>query len=312
MMMRTVSMEKLDSLVTEQQNRRSTQIDRKPTEDILNIINNEDQTVPLQIKQSIPDITKVVDRIVECFKNDGRLIYVGTGTSGRIGVLDASECPPTYGTSPEMVQAIIAGGEQAIFKAVEGAEDNEDLGENDIVIHNINEKDIVVGITASGRAPYVIGALKEAKRRGATTVSFTCNKNAELNKFGDYLINIEVGPEVVTGSTRMKAGTAQKLVLNMLTTASMIQVGKVYNNLMVDVQPLNEKLVHRAKRIIENITCCSREEAEELFQVSEGNPKLAIVMHQCKVDREMALKLVNESHGFVYKAIQAYKNIYSK
>ncbi|MGY3715311.1 N-acetylmuramic acid 6-phosphate etherase [Sutcliffiella cohnii] len=303
-----MGVENLQSIITEQQNRKTLQIDRQSTEEILSIINEEDQTVPHHIKKEIGSISTVVDQVVAAFENGGRLFYIGAGTSGRIGILDASECPPTYGTPPEMVQAIIAGGEEAIFRAVEGAEDNEQLGASDIDKYKITKKDVVIGITASGRAPYVLGALKKAKEIGATTVSFTCAKNAILNEVADYKINIEVGPEVITGSTRMKAGTTQKLVLNMITTSSMIKIGKVYKNLMVDVQPLNKKLVDRAKRIIQNVTGCTMEEASKLFEQSNGNPKLAIIMYSCDVDVQTAINLLNSSQGFVYKAIKAYNN----
>lgn len=301
-------MENIESLITEQRNLLSYQIDRKSTEEILQTINEEDQTVPLKIKEQLPQITAVVEEILKAFQKGGRLFFVGAGTSGRIGKLDASECPPTYGTSPELVQGIIAGGDQAVFQAVEGAEDNEELGMTDILLKGIGEQDIVIGITASGRAPYVIGALKEARRLGARTVSFTCNKQARLHDYGDLHISIEVGPEVVTGSTRMKAGTAQKLVLNMLTTATMIKMGKVYDNLMVDVQPLNEKLVDRAKRIIAQATGCSREEAEKLFVRAAGSCKVAIVMQQCQIDKETAESLLQQEAGFVHQAIQAYED----
>ncbi len=301
-----MGLENLQDLVTEQQNSKTLKIDRKSTEEILEIINEEDQTVPIHIKREIPSITKVVDQVVKSFEMGGRLFYVGAGTSGRIGILDASECPPTFGTPSEMVKAVIAGGETAIFKAVEGAEDSEELGASDMHSNGVRLHDVVIGITASGRAPYVIGALKEAKKLGASTVSFTCTKDSALNKVADYKINIEVGPEVITGSTRMKAGTTQKLVLNMITTTSMVKLGKVYNNLMVDVQPLNKKLVDRAKRIIQNVTGCSFEEASELFDQSEGNPKIAIIIFTCQVNKDKAAELLSDANGFVYKAIKAY------
>ncbi|WP_139488652.1 N-acetylmuramic acid 6-phosphate etherase [Brevibacillus dissolubilis] len=298
-------MDETKQIVTEQRNARSYQIDRKSTEEILEIINAEDQTVAEQIQKEIPVISQVVDRIVHAFTQGGRLIYAGAGTSGRIGTLDASECPPTYGTDPEMVQAMIAGGVDAVFRAVEGAEDNEAQGGLDIEAKAIKPVDVVVGITASGGAPYVIGALKRARELGATTVSFTCNRQAKLHEHGDYQISVEVGPEVITGSTRMKAGTAQKLVLNMLTTASMVKLGKVYDNLMVDLQPLNLKLVDRAKRMIMTAANCTREEAERLFTEADGNPKTAIVMHICQINRDEATRFLSEAQGFVHKAIQA-------
>lgn len=301
-----MGVEKLQNLVTEQQNSKTSQIDRQSTDEILASINEEDQSVPLHIQKEIPSIAKVVDRVVESFNLGGRLFYVGAGTSGRIGILDASECPPTFGTPPEMVTAIIAGGNEAIFKAVEGAEDSTELGAANIRKHGVKQNDVVIGITASGRAPYVVGALKQARELGASTVSFTCAKEAILNKEADYKINIEVGPEVITGSTRMKAGTTQKLVLNMITTTAMVKIGKVFQNLMVDVQPMNKKLIDRAKRIIKQVTGCSAEEATTLFHAAEGNPKIAIIMYSCSVDLEKARELLENASGFVYKAIKAY------
>ncbi|GAA0355344.1 N-acetylmuramic acid 6-phosphate etherase [Bacillus horti] len=301
-------MENIKSLITEQQNQRSSQIDRKTTTEILETINEEDHLVPIKIKEEIPQIALVVNEIVKSINSGGRLIYVGAGTSGRIGKLDASECPPTYGTPPHLVQGIIAGGDQAVFQAVEGAEDSEELGALDMDQKDISEQDIVIGITASGRAPYVIGALKEARKRGAKTVSFTCNAKAKLHEYGDLHISIEVGPEVISGSTRMKAGTAQKLVLNMLTTAAMIKLGKVYDNLMVDVQPLNKKLIDRAQHIIAIATGCSKEEAQRLFKESGERPKLAIVMHHCQIDVQTAESLLQKESGSVHKAIRAYDN----
>ena len=299
-------MQDLLNLVTEQQNLKSRDIDEKTTVDILTVINEEDQSVPLMIQKSLPDIALVVDEVVKTFQKGGRLIYVGAGTSGRIGILDAAECPPTFGTDPEMVKAVIAGGSEAIFSAIEGAEDNESLGKYEMEQQQITSSDIVIGITASGRAPFVIGALKEAKNRHAATVSLTCTKNAELNQYGDYHINIEVGPEVITGSTRMKAGTSQKLVLNMITTTSMIKIGKTFGNLMVDVKPLNKKLVERAKWIIQSASHCTKDEAGMLFEQANGNPKIAIVMHTCKVDAEEAKKMLSQENGVINQVIKKY------
>lgn len=296
-------MDNTKTLVTEQLNDKSNNIDRKNSIDILRIINQEDQTVPKIIENHLEEINLVVERVVHAFKKGGRLFYIGAGTSGRLGVLDASECPPTYGTDPSMVQGIIAGGEDAMFKPVEGVEDSENEGIKDVEKADLRSEDIMIGITASGRAPYVIGALKKAREEGITTVSFTCNHESELNNYGDYLINIEVGPEVVTGSTRMKAGTVQKLVLNMITTSAMILLGKVYGNLMVDVQPLNKKLVSRCKRIIAYGTGCTEKEAELLYYESNQNPKVAIVMYHTGVSRVEAEEMLEEHNGFVYKAI---------
>ncbi|RNB86993.1 N-acetylmuramic acid 6-phosphate etherase [Brevibacillus fluminis] len=294
----------LDQLVTESRNERTKQLDQKSTEEILTIINEEDQTVALQVQKAIPEIIAVVEKIVASFKRGGRLFYVGAGTSGRIGTLDASECPPTFSTDPQMVRGLIAGGQEAVFRSVEGAEDDEGMGITDMAQNQVTASDIVIGITANGGAPYVIGALKEARKRGAATVAFACNRKAVINDYADMHITVEVGPEVVTGSTRMKAGTAQKLVLNMLTTTAMIKLGKVYDNLMVDMQPLNAKLTERAKRIIQTAADCTREEAEELFSRSGGHPKVAIVMHRCGVNRERALELLAQTDGFVQRAIE--------
>ncbi|WP_433745093.1 N-acetylmuramic acid 6-phosphate etherase [Falsibacillus pallidus] len=297
-------MEAIEHLATESRDKETQYIDRLPTEEILSSINKHDETVASKVKEEIPSITLAVDAIVESFRRGGRLFYVGAGTSGRLGILDAAECPPTYGTEDEMIQGLIAGGYTAILHAVEGAEDDENLGRADLKAKGIGSDDIVVGIAASGRTPYVIGALKEARECGARTVSLTCNKMSLMNKFTEIHINVEVGPEVIMGSTRMKAGTAQKLVLNMLTTASMIKMGKVYENLMVDVQPTNLKLIDRAKRIIAMATDCTREEAEALFEQSGGSLKAAIIMHKCSCSKEAAEQKLAAAKGFVYEALR--------
>ncbi|RLQ94783.1 N-acetylmuramic acid 6-phosphate etherase [Falsibacillus albus] len=297
-------MEVLNRLATERRDNETKYIDRQTTENILYSINKHDETVAAKVKEEIPKISMVVDAIVGAFQKGGRLLYVGAGTSGRLGILDASECPPTFGTGPDMVQGLIAGGPPAILTAVEGAEDNEELGRKDIAAKEVDSRDIIVGIAASGRTPYVIGALKEAGERGAKTVSFSCNRNAAMNEYSDHQINVEVGPEVIMGSTRMKAGTAQKLVLNMLTTASMIKMGKVYENLMVDVQPTNQKLVDRAKRIIQLASGCTPDEAKELFDRAGGNLKAAIIMHKTKCSKPTAESLLREANGFVYHALE--------
>lgn len=249
----------LEKLVTESRNPKTMNIDLMPIHEILKVMNEEDQTVPLAVEKVIPEIEKAVKFAIDSFQKGGRLIYIGAGTSGRLGILDASECPPTFGVEPGMVQGIIAGGLEAISKAIEGAEDNETLGGDDLKRIGLTENDTVVGIAASGRTPYVIGALNYAKQIGAKTVAISNNKNSQIGKLVDVAIEVETGPEVITGSTRLKAGTAQKLVLNMISTTSMIGIGKVYENLMVDVQPTNEKLVNRAQRIIMDATGCDRE-----------------------------------------------------
>ena len=240
----------LDKISTEQRNAASEHIDKVSTLDMVTIINNEDKKVPEAVSAILPAIAQAVDLIGEHLNKGGRLFYVGSGTSGRLGVLDAAECPPTYSTAPEMVQGLIAGGEQAMFIAQEGAEDSEQLGREDLQGRKLTGKDVVVGLTASGRTPYVIGALRYAKTLGVATISIACSKDPEVGKVADISLVALVGPEVVTGSTRMKAGTAQKLILNMLSTGAMIKLGKVYSNLMVDVKPTNLKLKERARRIV--------------------------------------------------------------
>ncbi len=298
----------LEELTTEQRNPNSIGIDKKNTIEILKIINNEDKTVPLAVEKEIPRIAKVVDIVVSSFKRGGRLFYVGAGTSGRLGVLDAAECPPTFGTPPEMVQGIIAGGKDALVRAVEWAEDNEEEGRKEINRRGIGAHDVLVGITASGQAPFVIGAMKQARENGASVIALSCNRKSRTFNHADYRIYIDVGPEIITGSTRMKSGTAQKLVLNMITTASMIKLGKVYNNLMVDLVPVNNKLVERSKRIIKLATDCSREEAERAFAESGMKPKVAIVMVLLGIGKEDAEMLLSKNEGRIGLAVEAYKN----
>lgn len=296
----------LESLITEQVNNNTQNIDTMNTIEMLNVINNEDIKVAYAVKEEIPSIAEVVDVVSEKLKNNGRLFYVGAGTSGRLGVLDASECPATYSTDPEIVQGIIAGGNKAIFTSIEGAEDDEEKGRNLIKEKGINPKDVVIGITASGRTPFVIGAMKEAKKNGIVTIGISNNKNSLINEEVDIKINPIVGPEVVMGSTRMKAGTSQKLVLNMITTASMIKLGKVYGNLMVDLQLSNKKLVDRAARIIEYATNAKIETAKEYLEKSNFNPKVAIVMLKTGVHKDEAEELLKKGDGFVAKAIKAH------
>lgn len=289
----------LTNLTTETRNQRTLNLDQMSTQDILSIMNEEDQTVPQAIKQSLPQIEAVVTKIIEAFNQNGRLIYIGAGTSGRLGILDAAECVPTFGTEPEMVQGLIAGGMSAMTVAVEGAEDSQTLAKEDLATIQLTNKDIVVGIAASGRTPYVIGGLTYATEIGAETATISCNTNAAISKFANYPIEVEVGPEILTGSTRLKSGTAQKLVLNMLSTVSMIGIGKVYKNLMVDVKPTNEKLVERAKRIIMEATDCSYETASETFILANEDVKLAIVMILTNSNQETAAAQLVKSHGFV-------------
>lgn len=268
----------LSALVTEQRNLKSMHIDQMSTMEIVSTMNGEDKTVAESVEKVLPHIAEAIDVIYNALKTGGRLIYAGAGTSGRLGVLDASECPPTFCTPPELVQGLIAGGERAMFTAVEGAEDDRNLAKIDLQNRSLSDKDVVVGIAASGRTPYAIGALEFARSAGAATIAIACNKNALISKYADYKIEVEVGPEVLTGSTRLKAGTAQKMVLNMLTTATMIKLGKVYENLMVDLNATNEKLIERARRIITTITGASYERAAEVLNATSQSVKPALIM----------------------------------
>jgi N-acetylmuramic acid 6-phosphate etherase len=295
----------IEGLATEQRNPKSMDIDARSTSEILRIINDEDKTVALAVEIELPYIEKAVEVIVNAIKNGGRLLYFGAGTSGRLGVVDASECPPTFGTSPELIQGFIAGGKEAMFRAQEGAEDYEENGAADIIKASVTEKDVVCGIAASRRTPYVIGAVKKAKELGAATLYITCNPRNEFNiKEVDIAICPFVGPEVIMGSTRMKSGTAQKLVLNMLTTASMVRLGKVYENMMIDLQMTNKKLVERSKKIVMTITGIGYDEAEEYLSKAGWHVKTAIVMIKADVSAEEAKQRLAKADGFVRKAIE--------
>ncbi|EJQ41807.1 MULTISPECIES: N-acetylmuramic acid 6-phosphate etherase [Bacillus] len=293
----------LENLSTEHRNEKTTNLDEMSIKEVLQSMNEEDRTVALAVEKEIEHIEKVVQTVIKSFEEEGRLIYIGAGTSGRLGILDAVECPPTFGTDDKMVQGFIAGGLKAFTKAVEGAEDREELAEEDLKSIGLNEKDTVIGIAASGRTPYVIGGLKYAHSVGASTASISCNKNAEISKYAKLNVEVETGAEILTGSTRLKAGTAQKLVLNMISTASMIGVGKVYKNLMVDVQSTNEKLVERSKRIIVEATGVSYEVAAEYYEKANRNVKVAIVMVLLQCEYGEALEKLKEAKGFVKKAL---------
>lgn len=297
----------LDHLETEQRNQNTMHIDTLKTEDILKTINNEDKKVPYIIEEVIPQITKLVDACFERLMKGGRIIYIGAGTSGRLGVLDASECPPTYGVDFELFRGLIAGGYPALLKAQEGAEDDPKLAEKDLIEIKLNKKDTVIGLAASGRTPYVIGGLQYAQKIGALTGSIACVHNAQISKYALYPIEAITQAEVVTGSTRMKAGTAQKLILNMISTSLMIKYGKVYQNLMVDLQPTNQKLILRSQRIIQEATGCSSEKALIYLEKSEYNVKLAICMYLTKKDKQTCLSLLNQSHGNVSQTIRQLK-----
>ncbi len=294
---------KLENLLTETRNLDTMHIDYQSSLKIVELINREDQKVALAVQKILPEIAKVVDCIVAAIQSGGRLFYLGAGTSGRIGILDATECPPTYGTDPELVQGLIAGGTPAILRAVEGAEDSDTLAAEDLQSKQLNTTDIVIGIAASGRTPYVIGGLRYARALGCKTVALTCSPDSEMGRVAESSLTVLTGPEVIMGSTRMKAGTAQKMVLNMLTTATMVQLGKVYSNLMVDVQATNQKLRERANRIVSLAAGVSPVQAEEALQAAGGSAKLAIVMILAGVSAEEATRLLQEGRGFVAKAL---------
>ena len=294
----------LSTLITEQRNPNSMNVDSLSALEIVQLMNEEDKQVPLAIEKCLPQIAQAVECIVTAFQQGGRLVYIGAGTSGRLGVLDASECPPTFGVSPEMVKGIIAGGERALRHPIEGAEDSKTQAVVDLQTIQFSSKDVLVGIAASGRTPYVIGALEHAKSLGSVTVSIASNPNSAMANIVDIAIDTIVGPEVLTGSSRLKSGTAQKLVLNMLTTASMILMGKCYQNLMVDVQASNEKLKARAIRIVMQATDCDKALAEETLKQSDQNVKLAIMMILSGLDRAQAETLLEKHHGKLQLALK--------
>jgi N-acetylmuramic acid 6-phosphate etherase len=296
--------EQIESLITEAQNPASAEIDMKSTREILEIINDEDQKVPGIVRKEIPYIAQAVDLLVETFKKGGRLFYIGAGTSGRLGVLDAAECPPTYGTPPEMVQGIIAGGEKALVSAQEGSEDQRDQGIKDLLDRGFTKNDVLCGIAASFRTPYVLGALEKAREMGAKTIFVTCNPREKITVPVDIAICPVVGPEVVMGSTRMKAGTATKLVLNMLTTASMIRMGKVFGNMMVDLMMTSRKLEERSKRTVMIVTGVDYATAEKVLKEANGHVKTALVMILANVSAKEAQERLKKADGFVRLALQ--------
>ena len=296
---------------TEQRNPSSYRIDTKSTLEILEIINNEDAKVPFAVKENLNVIALLIDEVVTSFQKGGRLFYIGAGTSGRLGVLDASECPPTFGVPPTMVQGIIAGGLPALTSAVESAEDNYKAGITALEERKFSHLDTLVGITASGQAPYVIGAMEYAQSLGAKVGAISCNEDSKVFDHAHYKIFINVGSEIITGSTRMKSGTAQKLVLNMITTTAMIRIGKVYNNLMVDLLPLNAKLVDRAKRLIKEVTGCTMEDANKAYIASDSQVKVAILMVMLSLDSIQAHTLLEKSDGSINKAIDFNKGVLS-
>lgn len=295
----------ISGLATEQRNPNSMDIDARSTAEILKIINNEDKKVAVAVEKELPYIEKAVEMIVAAIKNGGRLLYFGAGTSGRLGVVDASECPPTFGTPYGLIDGFIAGGKEAMFRAQEGAEDYEENGAKDVTAANVTSKDVVCGIAASKRTPYVIGAVKKAKEIGAQTLYVTTNprENFDIEEV-DVAMCPYVGPEVIMGSTRMKSGTAQKLVLNMMTTASMVRLGKVYENMMIDLQMTNKKLVERSKRIVMTITGLDYDDSTKYLEQADGHVKTALVMILANVSAEEARERIVNADGFVRQAIK--------
>jgi N-acetylmuramic acid 6-phosphate etherase len=297
--------DEIKDLKTEQRNPNTMDIDRKSVEEILYLMNDEDSKIPAIVRAEIPYIAQAVELILSAFQTGGRLFYVGAGTSGRLGVLDASECPPTFGTDPEMVQGLIAGGTKALTRAQEGSEDKYEQGAKDIAEKLVGPKDVVCGIAASRRTPYVIGAIEQASRLGCRTIYITCNPRQEMNIPVDVAICPVVGPEVIMGSTRMKSGTATKLVLNMLTTTAMIRLGKVWGNMMVDLQMTSKKLEERSKRIVMLATDVSYDEAASILQQAGGHVKTALVMIMAGLSAEEARQHLERAGGFVHQAISS-------
>ncbi|MCR4781556.1 MAG: N-acetylmuramic acid 6-phosphate etherase [Lachnospiraceae bacterium] len=294
----------LSKLATEQRNPDTFNLDEMSPLEIATTMNSEDLNVVKAVKEVLPEVAKAIEMATSCLKKGGRIIYVGAGTSGRLGVLDAAECPPTFGVSDKMVVGLIAGGEKAFLKAIEGAEDSDTLCEKELKDLGLSDKDIVIGLAASGRTPYVIYGLRFARKLGAKTVAISCNKNSEISKEAEVAIEPVVGPEVLTGSTRLKSGTAQKMILNMISTGSMIGIGKVYKNLMVDVQQTNEKLIVRAQNICMEATGCTREEAKKALEGAKGSVKTAIVMILKNCDCESARESLEKSQGVVREALR--------
>jgi len=294
----------LEDLATEQTNAHSADLDTKSALAIVRIINSEDAKVAAAVERVLPQIAKAIDWIAHALANGGRLIYVGTGTSGRIAALDASECPPTFNTDPRLVQYVMAGGEKALGRAVEADEDSEELGIREIRKKKPGKGDVVVGIAASGRTSFTIAAIKHAGRAGSKTIAVTCNLSSPLEKAADHAIVVETGPEVVTGSTRMKAGTAEKMVLNMLSTGAMVRLGYVYGNLMVNLHQKNRKLAERAVSIVESALQVSRAEAQEALAVAKKDVPVAIVMNLTSASRMEALQALRSSGGHVRRAVE--------
>ena len=294
----------LTKLVTETRNPNTMELDQMTPLELVSVMNQEDLNVVAGVKEALPQVAQAIEWAVSSLEAGGRIVYFGAGTSGRLGVLDAVECPPTFGVSPDVVVGLIAGGEKAFVRAVEGAEDSLELCEEELKKIGLNKNDIAIGIAASGRTPYVIGGLRYARFLGCKTVAIACNKGSEVGKEAELAIEPSCGPEVLTGSTRLKAGTAQKMILNMISTGSMVGVGKAYQNLMVDVQQTNKKLVVRAQNITMAATGCTREEAAWALEQADGNAKLAIVMLLTQMPVEEAKAKLEAAHGHVRGALQ--------
>jgi N-acetylmuramic acid 6-phosphate etherase len=297
-------MNKVNHLSTEKRNEATQHLDEMTIQEALTVMNREDQKVALSIEQLLPQLTEVVNLTTQQFNQGGRIIYIGAGTSGRLGVLDAAECVPTFNTTPEEVIGLIAGGQKAMTQAIEGAEDSEIGAQNDLQNINLTSSDVVIGIAASGRTPYVIGGLKYAQSINAHTVAIACNTNAEISNYAQFPIEVDVGPEVLTGSTRLKSGTAQKLILNMISTITMVGAGKVYGNLMVDVKPTNNKLNDRAITIIQDICNIDAQLAKNLYDKAHQNLKVAVVMYLCDLDADAAANKLQNNNGIIKEAIK--------
>ena len=294
----------LKNMSTETRNQNTMNLDVMSPLEVVTVMNQEDAKVPEAIKPALPNIAQCVTWAIESIEAGGRIVYMGAGTSGRLGVLDAVECPPTFGVAPEIVVGLIAGGDKAFVKAVEGAEDSRQLGHDDLVNINLEKRDIVIGIAASGRTPYVLGGLAYAQEVGCHTVAISCNPGSAIGQAAELAIEVVPGPEVLTGSTRLKSGTCQKLILNMISTATMVGCGKAYQNLMVDVQQTNEKLIVRAQNIVMEATGCDRETAAEKIGIAGGNAKTAITMILADCDLEEAKARLAKAKGHVREAIR--------
>jgi N-acetylmuramic acid 6-phosphate etherase len=293
----------LDNVATEKRNSATSNIDALSTIEMVRTINQQDQLVALAVEKALPSIASAIDVITGKLQNGGHLFYIGAGTSGRLGILDAVECPPTFGVDFELVQGIIAGGYDAIFKAKEGAEDSQELAVIDMKERGFTSNDVLVGVAASGRTPYVIGGLKFAKELGAPAIAVACSPNSPMSEVADITICVTPGPEVITGSTRLKAGTAQKMVLNMLSTGTMIKLGKVYGNLMVDVKATNLKLAERARHIVMEATGCQRDTAIKALDEADGKAKTAILMVLKDISAEQAKELLSSANGYLREAL---------